>query len=133
MSEDEASGRHFTSWEEALNSYHDIKPGVTAMLEHVRLIEFGAKIRLGLDKHQQNAIAVPDRLAFQEWIGREVFWEAASDSQAESLSQARNRQAEAEKRRLWEQAEGDPHLQSMMEKLDVRLTDVRAPGVEHSD
>ncbi len=131
--EEEASGRHFTDWEQALHAYHEIKPGVTAMLEHVGILEFGSKIRLSLDKHQQNAIAMADRLAFQEWIGREVFWEAAHDQQAESLSQVRSRQAESEKRRLWDQAEGDSHLKSMLERLDVRLTDVRAPGVEHGD
>jgi len=130
--EDDASGRHFSDWEQALNAYHEIRPGVTAMLEHVGLLEFGHKIRLSLDKHQQNAIAMPDRLAFQEWIGREVFWEAAHEHQAESLSQARNKQAATEKRRLWEQAESDTHIQSMIEKLDVRLVDVRAPGVEQS-
>lgn len=132
-SESEATGKHFSDWEQALEAYHVIKPGVTAMLEHVGILEFGSKIRLSLDKHQQNAIAVPDRLAFQEWIGREVFWEAAQDEQTESLSQARDKQAEAEKRRLWEQAENDPHLKSMVERLDVRIVDVRAPGVEHSD
>jgi len=131
--EGEAPGRHFTSWEEALNVYHEIKPGVTAMLEHVGLLEFGDRIRLSLDRHQQNAIAMPDRMAFQEWIGREVFWEAADDNQAESLSQLRDKQAESEKRRLWEQAENDPHVKLMVERLDVRLTDVRAPGVEHND
>jgi len=131
--EEEASGKHFTDWEQALHAYHEIKPGVTAMLEHVGILEFGSKIRLSLDKHQQNAIAMADRLAFQEWIGREVFWEAAQDQQAESLSQVRDRQAETEKRRLWDQAESDSHLKSMLERLDVRLTDVRAPGVEHGD
>ncbi len=130
--EKDAPGFRYTDWAEALHAYHEIRPGVAAMLEHVGMIEFGSKIRLALDKHQQNAIAMPDRLAFQEWIGREVFWEAAQDSPAESLSQARNRQAEAEKRRLWQQAENDPHLKSMVERLDVRLVDVRAPGVEHS-
>lgn len=131
--EEEASGHHFTDWAEALHAYHEIKPGVTAMLEHVGILEFGSKIRLSLDKHQQNAIAMADRLAFQEWIGREVFWEAAQDQQVESLSQTRDRQAEAEKRRLWDQAESDAHLKSMLDRLDVRLTDVRAPGVEHGD
>jgi len=131
--EEDASGHHFTDWAEALHAYHAIKPGVTAMLEHVGILEFGSKVRLSLDKHQQNAIAMADRLAFQEWIGREVFWEAAQDQQAESLSQVRDRQAESEKRRLWDQAEGDSHLKSMLDRLDVRLTDVRAPGVEHGE
>jgi len=129
----EQAGGHFADWEEALAAYHEVKPGVTAMLEHVGLLEFGQKIRLSLDKHQQNAIAAADRLAFQEWIGREVFWEAAQDAKVESLSANRTRQAESEKRRLWEQAESDPHLKSVMERLDVRLTDVRAHGVEHNE
>ncbi len=126
-------GHRFADWEQALAAYHEIKPGVTAMLEHVGLLEFGSKIRLSLDKHQQNAIAVADRLAFQEWIGREVFWEAAQDTKVESLSANRTKQAESERRRLWDQAESDPHLKSVIERLDVRLTDVRAPGVEHSE
>ncbi|MCF7821141.1 MAG: DNA polymerase III subunit gamma/tau [Mariprofundaceae bacterium] len=127
---DEPPGEHFSNWAEALQAYHEIKPGVAAMLEHVGILEFGPRIRMALDKHQQNAIAMPDRLAFQEWIGRDVFWEAAQDSPAESLSQSRIKQAESEKRRLWEQAESDPHLKAMVEKMGVRLTNVRAPGVE---
>jgi DNA polymerase-3 subunit gamma/tau len=127
---DEPPGEHFSDWAEALQAYHEIKPGVAAMLEHVGILEFGSRIRMALDKHQQNAIAMPDRLAFQEWIGRDVFWEAAQDSPAESLSQSRTKQAESEKRRLWEQAESDPHIKSMVEKMGLRLTNVRAPGVE---
>ncbi|MFC1536420.1 DNA polymerase III subunit gamma/tau [Pseudomonadota bacterium] len=129
-SPDEAPGKHYSEWGEALRAYHEIKPGMAAMLEHVGILEFGSRIRVTLDKHQQNAIAMPDRMAFQEWIGREVFWEASLDSQAESLSQSQARQAESEKRRLWEQAESDPHLKAMVEKMGVRLTNVRAPGVE---
>ncbi|NOR73120.1 MAG: DNA polymerase III subunit gamma/tau [Mariprofundaceae bacterium] len=127
---DESPGEHFSDWAEALQAYHEIKPGVAAMLEHVGILEFGSRIRMALDKHQQNAIAMPDRLAFQEWIGRDVFWEAAQDSPAESLSQSRIKQAESEKRRLWEQAERDPHLKAMVEEMGVRLTNVRAAGVE---
>jgi len=127
---DEAPGEHYSDWGEALRAYHEIKPGMAAMLEHVGILEFGSRIRVTLDKHQQNAIAMPDRMAFQEWIGREVFWEAVLDSQAESLSQSQAKQAESEKRRLWEQAESDPHLKAMVEKMGVRLTNVRAPGVE---
>jgi DNA polymerase-3 subunit gamma/tau len=126
----EPPGEHFSNWAEALQAYHEIKPGVAAILEHVGILEFGSRVRLALDRHQQNAIAMPDRLAFQEWIGRDLFWEAAQDSPAESLSQSRIKQAENEKRRLWEQAESDPHVKSMMEKMGVRLTNVRAPGVE---
>ncbi len=127
---DEAPGEHFSDWAKALQAYHEIKPGVAAMLEHVGILEFGSRIRMALDEHQQNAIAMPDRLAFQEWIGRDVFWEAAQDSPAESLSQSRTKQAESEKRRLWEQAESDPHIKSMVEKMGLRLTNVRASGVE---
>jgi len=131
--DEEAAGRHFEGWEQALNAYHEIKPGVTAMLEHVGLLEYGERIRLSLDKHQQHAIAPADRMAFQEWIGREVFWEAAERGEAESLQESRFRQAEAEKRRLWDQASNDPHVKLMSERLDLRLTDVRAPGVDASD
>lgn len=126
----EPPGKHFSNWAEALQAYHEIKPGVAAILEHVGILEFGSRVRMALDKHQQNAIAMPDRLAFQEWIGRDLFWEAAQDSPAESLSQSRIKQAENEKRRLWKQAESDPHVKSMMEKMGVRLTNVRASGVE---
>jgi DNA polymerase-3 subunit gamma/tau len=127
---DEPPGKRFSNWAEALQAYHEIKPGVAAMLEHVGILEFGPRVRMALDKHQQNAIAMPDRLAFQEWIGRDVFWEAAQDSPAESLSQSRTKQAESEKRRLWEQAESDPHLKAMVKEMGVRLTNVRAAGVE---
>lgn len=128
--EELAAGHHFMDWEQALHGYHEIKPGVTAMLEHVRLLEFGERVRLSLDRHQQNAITVADRMAFQEWIGREVFWEGTEGGEGESLQQSRLRQAESEKRRLWEQAQNDPHIRMMSEGLELRLTDVRAPGVE---
>ncbi|MDT8375476.1 MAG: DNA polymerase III subunit gamma/tau [Mariprofundaceae bacterium] len=128
-SPDEPPGEHFSDWAAALQAYHEIKPGMAAMLEHVGILEFGSKIRLALDRHQQNAIVMPDRLAFQEWIGRDVFWEAAQETPAESLSQNRARQAESEKRRLWEQAENDPHLKAMVEKMGLRITNVRPPGV----
>jgi len=131
--ENDAAGHHFSDWESALNAYHEIRPGVTAMLEHVVLLEFGERVRLSLDKHQQSAITTADRMAFQEWIGREVFWEAAGGEEGESLQQSRHRQAESEKRRLWEQATNDPHLKLMVEGLDMRISDVRAAGVEIDD
>jgi DNA polymerase-3 subunit gamma/tau len=121
----------YAEWQDAVNGYHDIRPGVAAMLDHVVCLEYGARVRLALDKHQQRAIAMNDRLEFAEWLGREVMWEALQDQTAgESLSQERERLAADEKRRMWEHAENDPHVQKLMQEMDCRLSDVRPAAGE---
>lgn len=120
----------FRDWSAAVAAYGEIRPGVSAMLEHVVCVEFASRVRLALDKHQQRAIAAPERSAFAEWLGRDVFWEARQEQEGESLSELRQRQAETEKRHLWEHAESDPHLQTLMQSTGARLVDVRPAGVE---
>jgi len=129
----EAPGRHFDDWPSAVAAYGKIRPGVAAMLEHVVCMDFGDKVRLALDVHQEQAIAAPDRLAFMEWLGREVFWESKKDAhEGETLSEMRARQIEAEKERLRKLAEDDPHVQALMKEMDARLVRVRAAGT-HDD
>jgi len=132
-SADEAPGRHFDDWPSAVAGYSEVRPGVAAMLEHVVCMDFGDKVRLALDVHQEQAIATPDRLAFMEWLGREVFWESKQDAHdGETLSEMRIRQIEAEKERLRKLAEDDPHVQALMKEMDARLVRVRAAGT-HDD
>ncbi|MBL4775783.1 MAG: DNA polymerase III subunit gamma/tau [Mariprofundus sp.] len=125
----EAKGKTFTTWQQAVDAFGAIKPGVSAMLDHVHCIEFAAKVRLGLDQHQQRAIAAADRNMFAEWLGREVLWEVRQQDQGESLSQERNKQARAEKARLRQGAENDPHVQALMREMDAKLIKVLPPGV----
>ncbi|MDX8407998.1 MAG: DNA polymerase III subunit gamma/tau, partial [Mariprofundaceae bacterium] len=66
----------YDSWQDAVDAFALLRPGVSAMLDHVVCLEFAPRVRLALDKHQQRAIASADRLAFAEWLGREVLWEA---------------------------------------------------------
>ena len=126
-------GKAFTTWQQAVDAFAAIKPGVSAMLDHVLCVEFadkaGDKVRLALDKHQQRAIAVADRTAFSEWLGREVLWESRQQHQGESLSQERAKQARAEAVRLRQGAENDPHVQALMQEMDAKLVKVLPAGV----
>jgi DNA polymerase-3 subunit gamma/tau len=123
-------GASFASWQQAVEAFGRIKPGISAILEHVICLEFGPKVRLALDGHQQRAIAGADRLAFVEWLGREVFWESQQGQGGESLSEERTRQARAEAARLRKQAEDDPHVQAIMKEMDAQLVKVMPAGVE---
>ncbi|NWF38806.1 DNA polymerase III subunit gamma/tau [Mariprofundus sp. NF] len=128
--QDQSPGKKFTDWQQVVDAFHEVKPGVSAMLEHVFCVEFGGKVRLALDKHQERALATADRMAFAEWLGREVFWESQKDHAGESLSQERDRQARAETARLRKQAEDDPHIQALMREMDAQLVKVLPAGVQ---
>ncbi len=123
------AGHQFTTWKEAVDAFGMVKPGVSAMLDHVICIEFASTVRLALDKHQQRAIAVSDRLAFAEWLGREVLWESRAEHEGESLSQERAKQARQEEARLRKGAESDPHVQALMREMDAKLVKVLPAGV----
>ena len=128
----DAPGRACATWEAAVAAYHEVRPGVAAMLDHVTLLEYGERVRLALDAHQERAISAADRLAFAEWLGREVFWEPKGTERAgeagESLSEKRAREAAARQRQLEAHALADPHVQALMENFDARLERVHAPG-----
>jgi len=125
----QAAGRSFETWQQAVEAFGAIKPGVSAMLDHVICIEFAERVRLALDNHQQRAIAGSDRLAFAEWLGREVLWESRTEHAGESLSQERAKQARQEEARLRKNAEDDPHVQSLMREMDAKLVKVLPAGV----
>ncbi len=123
------AGRALTNWQQVVEAFGEIKPGVAAMLDHVLCIEFADTVRLALDQHQQRAIVAPDRLAFAEWLGREVLWESRLEQQGETLSQERQKQARQEEARLRKGAEDDPHVQSLMREMDAKLVKVLPAGV----
>jgi len=123
-------GQSYCSWQEAVDAFGRIKPGVAAMLDHVVCHEFAGRIRLALDKHQERAIAAADRLAFAEWLGREILWEARLGDDGETLSQERARQSRAEAARLRQNAEHDPHVQALMKDMDAQLVKVTPAGVD---
>jgi len=129
----EPAGKRFNDWQTALDAFSEIKPGVSAMLDHVICVEFAGKVRLALSKHQERMLPVADRLAFSEWLGREVFWESKQGDQGESLSQERDRQARTEKERLRQVAEHDPHVGALMQEMDAQLVKVLPAGVESED
>ena len=120
--------RGFNSWEEAITAYGKVRAGVAAMLEHVLCLSYGEKVRLGLDPHQEKAIVSAERMAFSEWLGREIHWEPKAGQQGESLSVQRERQAAARQQQLEKSAENDPHVQGLMQAFDARIEAVRAPG-----
>lgn len=125
----QAAGQRCKDWPQVVAVLHEFKPGLAAMLEHVQCLEFSAKVRLALDKHQQAMINPSDRRAFAEWLGREVFWESRQAGEGESISQERERVARAEKARMRQHAEADPHLQSLMREMDAQLVNVLPAGV----
>ncbi|MFQ5345165.1 MAG: DNA polymerase III subunit gamma/tau [Mariprofundus sp.] len=129
-----AAGRVFSTWQQAVEAFGEVKPGVSAMLDHVICIEFEDNtVRLALDQHQQRAIAASDRMAFAEWLGREVLWESRTEHEGESLSQERARQARYEEARLRKGAEDDPHVQALMREMDARLVKVLPAGVSEDE
>jgi len=120
-------------WEDAVEAYSHVRPGVTAMLEHVICIEYqSSQVRLALDAHQQRAIVVPERTAFEVWLGREVLWEnKVLGGDVETISTVRARHADEEKKQLWQQAENDPAVQLLKEDMDCRLLDVQPATKEN--
>jgi len=125
----ESAEGSFETWQQAVEAFGEVKPGVSAMLDQVICIEFAARVRLALDKHQQRAISGSDRLAFAEWLGREVLWESRAEHEGESLSQERANQARQETARLRKGAEDDPHVQVLMREMDAKLVKVLPAGV----
>ncbi|MDX8406011.1 MAG: DNA polymerase III subunit gamma/tau [Mariprofundus sp.] len=119
----------YADWAAVVTAVHAFKPGLAAMLEHVQCLEFGDKVRLALDKHQQAMINAGERRTFAEWLGREVFWEARRAGEGESISQERDRLARVEKARMRQHAEADPHVQALMQEMDAQLINVLPPGV----
>ena len=121
----------FASWQEAVDAYAAVRPGTAAILEHVVCHEYGERVRLVLGKTQERHLAAPERQAFAEWLGREVFWECKEHSvEGETLSQQRQRRARAEAEHLRQQANDDPHVQQLMGELGATLVDVLPPGVQ---
>jgi len=120
----------FEDWQKVVDAFADVRPGVSAMLDHVVCLEFGSRVRLALDKHQERALTSSDRLAFSEWLGREVQWTARQGEEGETLSQERDRQARAEAVRLRKNAEDDPHVQALMQEMNAELVRVSPAGVD---
>jgi len=123
-----ASPPDYATWEEAVEAYGKLRAGVAAMLEHVLCLDFGDKVRLALDAHQERALVAAERMSFAEWLGREVHWEPKADQQGESLSEQRARQADMRQKQLEKAAEDDPHVQALMGTFDAKIDHVRAPG-----
>jgi DNA polymerase-3 subunit gamma/tau len=120
----------FSSWQQAVEAFGEINVSLSGRLDNIICLEFADKVRLVLSKHQQQAIATVDRLAFAEWLGREVFWESQQGQGGESLSQERARQGREEKVRLRQNAERDPHVQALIKEMDAQLVKVLPAGVE---
>ncbi|MDX8389734.1 MAG: DNA polymerase III subunit gamma/tau [Mariprofundaceae bacterium] len=126
---EKAKDRGYTSWMEALQAYLELKPGTGAMLEHVLCLEYGEKkVRLALDDHQQRAISVQDRALFQEWMGRDIYWEAREGHEGESVSEMRVQEAEKQYQQLCHEVNADPHIQKIVEKLGAKVVAVQMPG-----
>ena len=121
------------SWEEAMQQYHKIKPGIAAMLEHVLCQHFDDEVSLLLDAHQQDAITTQDRQDFETWLKRTVIWGKRTTEDGESLLQQKQRKANEYKRKLWQDAENDPHVQALKQALNCRLVNVRPPELPNTE
>lgn len=120
----------YASWADAVRAYAQVKPGIAAMLERVLCLEFSDKVRLALDEHQQKAITIDDRLAFAEWLGKQVHWEPKGAQDGQSLSEIWEREAKARRRREFEAAERDPHLSLLKEELGAKVVKVHPAGTK---
>ena len=119
----------YSGWEDAVAAYSQVQPGLTALLEHVICVEYNDKrVRLALDNHQQRAIIPSERKAFQAWLGLEILWEnQVEGGHVESISTARARHMEEEKKQLWKQVEQEPSIQLLVQEMGCRLVDVQPP------
>jgi len=128
-----AAGHAYDSWEAVVAAYADVNPSMTAMMEHVVCTAFSDTVRLSLDTHHQRAMPVPERVAFEQWLGRNVIWDTRHhDDDAVSISMRRQQQQERETRHRWEHARQDPHLQALMQTLNATLLDVLPAGHHES-
>ncbi|MDQ7003014.1 MAG: hypothetical protein Q9N02_10090, partial [Ghiorsea sp.] len=118
-----------STWEEAMQQYHQVKPGIAAMLEHVLCQSFSDDVHLLLNAHQQHAITSEDRHAFEAWLQRNVIWGERTHEQGESLLERKQREANEYTRKLWRDAEADPNIQALKEALNCRLVEVKQPEV----
>ncbi|MDQ6984306.1 MAG: ATP-binding protein, partial [Ghiorsea sp.] len=113
------------SWEEAMNQYHQIKPGIAAMLEHVVCKSFTSKVRLLLTPHQQEALSEQEKTDFSSWLNKPITWSERTEDSGESLLEQKQRRQDEYERKLWQQAEANPNVQRLKEKLGCRLVNVR--------
>ena len=116
------------SWEEAIHQYHLLKPSVTSLLEHVLCTTFNEHtVKLLLEPYQQTSISQQERKSFETWLKRKVIWADRNGEAGESLLEARQRKQHEYERKLWQQAEADPNIRLLQEKLGCRLVNVRPP------
>jgi DNA polymerase-3 subunit gamma/tau len=124
-----SAGHGYDSWEAVVNAYAEVNASMTAMMEHVVCTAFGDTVRLSLDTHHQRAMPQPERVAFEQWLGRNVIWDTRHhDDNAVSISTQRQQHQERETRHRWEHARQDPHLQALMQTLNATLLDVLPAG-----
>ncbi|MDX8381570.1 MAG: DNA polymerase III subunit gamma/tau [Ghiorsea sp.] len=119
-----------TTWEEAMNQYHKLKPGVAALLEHVLCDSFADDVKLLLNPHQQQSISETERKEFETWLGRTVIWAERTSESGENLLEQKQREQDEYTRQLWQQAEANPHVQLLKDKLGCRLVNVLPPVLE---
>ncbi|MDQ7004975.1 MAG: DNA polymerase III subunit gamma/tau [Ghiorsea sp.] len=118
------------SWEEAMLQYHQVKPGIAAMLEHVVCESFAAEeVHLLLTPHQQEALSKQEKNEFSTWLNKAIIWSNRSGASGESLLEKKKREQNEYERKLWQQAEANPSVQLLKEKLGCRLVNVRPPEI----
>jgi len=122
-----------TTWEEAMDQYHGIKPGVAAILEHVICETFDYKVRLLLTSHQLEVLDEKERSSFSKWLNRNVEWALKTNESGESLLEQKQREADEYTRKIWQQAEADPNIIALQETLDCRLINVHPPKVTYEE
>ncbi|MDX8382797.1 MAG: DNA polymerase III subunit gamma/tau [Ghiorsea sp.] len=115
-----------SSWEQAMLAYHNIKPGIAAILEHVICQSFEPELCLVLDKHQQHSLAQTERNAFQIWLNRDIQWINQTNETGESLLDKQQRENQESTRQMWQHAEQDPNVLAVKEAFDCQLVDVKS-------
>ncbi|MDQ6961239.1 MAG: DNA polymerase III subunit gamma/tau [Mariprofundaceae bacterium] len=118
------------NWEEALQAYSRIKPGLAAQLEQVAYDDDGTSIHLALSGHLQRMIGSEERKNFEAWFQRPLQWQAQHQKKVDSVSVQRQKRQQQEEEKRYRDAEENPHIKKITQKLGGRIIAVHPPGQE---
>lgn len=117
-------------WEEALQAYSQVKPGLAAQLEQVSYDDDGTTIHLALSGHLQRMIGAEERKNFETWFKRPIQWQAQHKKSVDSVSVQRQKRQQQQKEQRYKEAEENPHIQKIKQELGGRIIAVHPSGQE---
>jgi len=118
-------------WEEALQAYSSIRPGIAAQLEQVSYDDDGQTVHLALPSHLQRLIGADERKKFETWFKRPIQWQANHQKKVDSVSQQRNKRIKKQEEQRYREAEENPHIQHILQTLGGHIVEVHPARKEH--